>query len=59
VLGLKHGINELADYDPGWSRSFTEEQARLHSAIGDATLSTVVTAAATRPRAQSSDVEED
>jgi GrpB-like predicted nucleotidyltransferase (UPF0157 family) len=34
MLGLKHGINALADPDPDWSRAFMEERARIHAAIG-------------------------
>jgi GrpB-like predicted nucleotidyltransferase (UPF0157 family) len=34
MLGLKHGINALVDHNPEWSRSFMEERARIHAAIG-------------------------
>jgi GrpB-like predicted nucleotidyltransferase (UPF0157 family) len=36
MLGLKHGINLLVDYDPEWPRAFAEERTRIHSALGDA-----------------------
>ena len=35
MLGLKHGINFLVDYDPEWPIAFEDERARLHSAVGD------------------------
>jgi GrpB-like predicted nucleotidyltransferase (UPF0157 family) len=35
VLGLKHGLNRLADYDPEWPAAFEEERARIRSAVGD------------------------
>lgn len=35
MLGLKHGINYLVDYDPGWLIAFEEERARIHFAVGD------------------------
>jgi GrpB-like predicted nucleotidyltransferase (UPF0157 family) len=38
MLGLKHGINALVDYDPGWPVAFEEERARIHSAVGDLAL---------------------
>jgi len=34
MLGLRHGINALADHDPEWSRAFMEERARIQAAIG-------------------------
>jgi GrpB-like predicted nucleotidyltransferase (UPF0157 family) len=34
-LGLKHGINYLVDYDPGWPVAFEEESARILAAVGD------------------------
>jgi GrpB-like predicted nucleotidyltransferase (UPF0157 family) len=36
MLGLKHGINYLVDYDPDWPVAFEEESARILSAVGDA-----------------------
>jgi GrpB-like predicted nucleotidyltransferase (UPF0157 family) len=35
MLGLKHGINYLVDYDPHWPAAFEEERARILSATGD------------------------
>jgi GrpB-like predicted nucleotidyltransferase (UPF0157 family) len=35
MLGLKHGINLLVDYDPEWPIAFEEEKARIYSALGD------------------------
>ena len=35
MLGLKHGVNLLVDYDPEWPTAFKEECARIQSAIGD------------------------
>jgi GrpB-like predicted nucleotidyltransferase (UPF0157 family) len=35
MLGLKHGVNLLVDYDPEWAAAFEEERARLQAAIGD------------------------
>ncbi|HUK33472.1 MAG TPA: GrpB family protein [Vicinamibacterales bacterium] len=35
MLGLKHGLNVLADYDPGWPIAFEQERQRIRSAVGD------------------------
>lgn len=35
MLGLKHGINLLVDYDPDWPLAFEAERVRIHSALGD------------------------
>src|SRR5687767_14356528 len=35
MLGLKHGSNLLADYDPAWPAAFEEERARIRAAVGD------------------------
>ncbi len=35
MLGLKHGVNLLADYDPGWPAAFEQESARIRAAVGD------------------------
>jgi GrpB-like predicted nucleotidyltransferase (UPF0157 family) len=35
MLGLKHGVNLLVDYDPEWPIAFEEERARIQSAVGD------------------------
>ena len=35
MLGLKHGINHLVDYDPAWPVAFEEERARIVAAVGD------------------------
>jgi len=34
MLGLKHNANVLVEYDPGWEAAFTEERARLATALG-------------------------
>ena len=34
MLGLKHGVNLLADYDPSWAAAFQEERTRLFYAVG-------------------------
>lgn len=34
ILGLKHGINLLVDYDPAWPAAFAEERLRILSAVG-------------------------
>jgi GrpB-like predicted nucleotidyltransferase (UPF0157 family) len=35
MLGLEHGLNRLADYDPAWPAEFEQERARIRSAVGD------------------------
>ena len=35
MLGLKHGVNRLVDYDPQWPLAFETERARIHAALGD------------------------
>jgi GrpB-like predicted nucleotidyltransferase (UPF0157 family) len=35
MLGLEHGVNLLADYDPEWPLAFEEERARIQSAVGN------------------------
>ena len=35
MLGLKHGVNFLVDYDPDWPVAFELEKARIHSALGN------------------------
>lgn len=35
MLGLKHNINLLVDYDPDWEREFSRESKRIADAIGD------------------------
>jgi len=35
MVGLKHGLNILADYDPEWSIAFEHERARIHAAVKD------------------------
>src|SRR5688572_312538 len=37
-LGLEHGVNRLADYNPLWPQAFAEEAARLKSALGSAAI---------------------
>jgi GrpB-like predicted nucleotidyltransferase (UPF0157 family) len=34
MLGLKHNVNLLADYDPQWERDFIEEWERIRHALG-------------------------
>jgi GrpB-like predicted nucleotidyltransferase (UPF0157 family) len=34
MLGLKHGANQLADYDPEWPAAFESEKKRIQSALG-------------------------
>jgi len=38
MLGLKHGLNLLVDYDPEGPLAFEEERERIQSAIGDVLL---------------------
>lgn len=38
MLGLKHGVNLLVDYDPEWPEAFENERARIRSAVGDVAL---------------------
>jgi GrpB-like predicted nucleotidyltransferase (UPF0157 family) len=35
VLGLKHGLNLLVDYDPNWPHAFDDERARIQIALPD------------------------
>jgi GrpB-like predicted nucleotidyltransferase (UPF0157 family) len=35
MLGLKHGVNRLVDYDPKWPLAFEAERARIHRVLGD------------------------
>jgi GrpB-like predicted nucleotidyltransferase (UPF0157 family) len=35
MLGLKHGVNQLADYDAGWPVAFEAERIRIHTAVGE------------------------
>jgi GrpB-like predicted nucleotidyltransferase (UPF0157 family) len=35
MLGLKHGMNLLADYDPEWPATFEEERIRILSAVSN------------------------
>ena len=34
MLGLKHGVNYLVDYHPGWKREFEAESRRIKTALG-------------------------
>lgn len=34
MLGLKHGINYLVDYQPGWTLEFEAESDRIKAALG-------------------------
>jgi GrpB-like predicted nucleotidyltransferase (UPF0157 family) len=36
MLGLKHGVNLLVNYDPEWPAAFEEERTLIRSAVGDA-----------------------
>lgn len=38
MLGLKHGVNLLVDYDPQWPSDFAAEKQRLQAALGDIAL---------------------
>ncbi len=35
MLGLKHGLNLLVDYDPEWPIAFEEEKARIYAMLTD------------------------
>jgi GrpB-like predicted nucleotidyltransferase (UPF0157 family) len=35
MLGLKHGVNHLVDYDPEWPVAFEAERPRIHTAVGE------------------------
>lgn len=35
MLGLKHNVNLLVDYDPGWEAAFADEKRRIAEALGD------------------------
>ena len=35
MLGLKHGVNRLVDYDLRWPLAFETERARIQAALGD------------------------
>jgi GrpB-like predicted nucleotidyltransferase (UPF0157 family) len=35
MLGLKHNVNVLVDYDPEWALEFSRESARIAVALGD------------------------
>lgn len=37
MLGLKHGLNLLVDYDSDWPAAFEDERARIQSALKDVT----------------------
>ena len=37
MLGLKHGVNRLVDYDPQWPLAFEAERARIHRVLGEVT----------------------
>jgi GrpB-like predicted nucleotidyltransferase (UPF0157 family) len=34
MLGLQHGVNALADYDPRWVSAFDEERPRIAAVLG-------------------------
>ena len=34
MLGLKHDVNILADYNPGWADAFASERERIAAALG-------------------------
>ena len=38
MLGLKHGVNVLVDYDPQWPSDFAAEKQRLQGVLGDLVL---------------------
>jgi GrpB-like predicted nucleotidyltransferase (UPF0157 family) len=35
MVGLKHGLNILADYDPEWPMAFERERTRIHAELKD------------------------
>jgi GrpB-like predicted nucleotidyltransferase (UPF0157 family) len=35
MLGVKHGVNHLVDYDPEWPVFFDAERIRIHTAVGE------------------------
>jgi GrpB-like predicted nucleotidyltransferase (UPF0157 family) len=35
MLGLKHGVNRLVDYDPRWPIAFEAERVRIHRVLGE------------------------
>ena len=35
MLGLKHGVNRLVDYDPEWPVAFEAERVRIHRVLGE------------------------
>jgi GrpB-like predicted nucleotidyltransferase (UPF0157 family) len=35
MLGLRHNVNLLVDYDPAWETEFAEERSRIANALGD------------------------
>jgi GrpB-like predicted nucleotidyltransferase (UPF0157 family) len=38
MLGLKHGVNLLVDYDPEWPIAFEQERSRISSALKNIAL---------------------
>ncbi|HEU5048268.1 MAG TPA: GrpB family protein [Rickettsiales bacterium] len=38
MLGLKHNVNFLVDYDPQWEQDFAEERLRILNALGELVL---------------------
>lgn len=34
MLGLKHGVNRLVNYDPRWPLAFEAERAQIHRVLG-------------------------
>ena len=55
MLGLKHGLNLLVDYDPAWPAAFEDEKARIGTAVRGISLgiehygSTAVTGLRAKP----------
>ena len=35
MLGLKHGVNRLVDYDPQWPLAFEAERVRIHRVLAE------------------------
>ena len=35
MLGLKHNVNLLVDYDPDWPLAFLEEKKKISGVLGD------------------------
>ena len=38
MLGLKHGVNLLVDYDPAWASAFEAERVRIEAVLKDVAI---------------------